>query len=290
MYDQAQKLRRMMLDQQASDAPLPPPRMIAFVGGYDRVGNSTACVAIASAMVRTGERVLLIDGNLQRGSITTMTGVQDPDCCVQDVLAGKVRLGNAFQPGPHGLLVLTSRGESLIQSQYTHAETRRLFEDTANASQLGDLIFLDCSYGDQRLLSPAIQNADRVVVTTTVHEKAVLETYRTIKSLVNRHPALRCDAEGNAGTATIDLLINGADNEQLAAGIAERMQATCQHYLDAEVGYAGWIPSQPDILDVRPDSVAYGLIAAIGARLSSVERSKPGNRKKGDSVEVAKSS
>ena len=262
----------MMLEQQASDAPLLPPRMIAFLGGDDRVGSSTACAAIASSLAQTGERILLIDGDLRRGSIARITGIQDSDCCVQDVLAGNVRLGNAFQPGPHGLLVLPSHGEALFQPQYSPEEIKRLFEDTANASQLGDLIFLDCSHGDQRLLSPAIQSADRLVITTTASEQAVLETYRMIKSLVNRHPTLRCDAGEHAGSAFIDLLVNGADNEQTSAELARRMQATCEQHLDFRPGYAGWIPNQPDLLKIQPDSVSHHLISDIGSRLAKVTK------------------
>ena len=262
----------MMFEQRESDAPLLPPRMIAFLGGDDRVGSSTACVAIASAIARSGERTLLIDGDLRRGSIARITGIQDTDCCVQDVLAGNVRLGNAFQPGPHGLLVLPSHGEALFQPQYSPEEIKRLFEDTANASQLGDLIILDCSHGDQRLLSPAIQSADRLVITTTASEQAVLETYRMIKSLVNRHPALRCEAGEYAGSAFIDLLVNGADNEQAAAELAKRMQATCEQHLDFQPGYAGWIPNQPDLLKIQPDSVSHSLISDIGSRLAKVKK------------------
>ena len=260
MQDQAFQLRRLMMDEQASRTPDLPPKFITVTGGSGQVGNSTLAVAIAARMARSGERILLIDGDLSRGSIARLTGIQDRECCLQDVLDGNTRLCNAFQPGPHGLLVLPSQRASLATPQYSEESLGRLFKDTVKLSPMCDLIILDCGHGEQRLLSASLETTDKLIVTTTTDPQVVTQTYQRLKTLVLNNPKY-CDDQ-----VRFALMVNGAENEQEAADVAKRLNDTTLRFLGLPVEFHGWTPKDDRLLEFRKDSLTNGLLDAIAAR------------------------
>ena len=268
MQDQAYQLRRLIMAENAGRASEFPPKFVAMVGGTHQVGSSTVAVATATRMALKGQRVLLIDGDLHRGAVDRMTGIEDHECSLRDVLDGNTRLWHAFQPGPGGLLVLPAGPSPLFHREYSDDALAWLFKDTMKLAPLGEWMILDCGHGDHRLLSASIETLDRLVVTTTVDEQDVMQTYGLIKGIVDAHPQLKQIEES---PAFVTLVVNGAESELQAEDVATRIQATTKRFLDLPVGYAGWLPNDNRLLEFPESSPTIRLLDSLVGRISQTE-------------------
>ena len=75
MLDQASELRQLVMHAAVDDAPPGDgaPRLVALAGGKGGVGTTTVATNIAAALARQGQRVVLVDADLQRGDVAAAT-------------------------------------------------------------------------------------------------------------------------------------------------------------------------------------------------------------------------
>ncbi|SDQ68391.1 MinD-like ATPase involved in chromosome partitioning or flagellar assembly [Thermostaphylospora chromogena] len=221
---------------QALGQPLPPPQsafsgnvriaaLHSFKGG---VGRTLHGVALADALAQRGERVLLVDADLEAPGITWMFAAQGRrvDFSYEDFLAllhssedgrphDAVTLGAAYLPNQalDGVIVMPAR-RSLLNIAPPRLEPTDLLtpdrsmyyltESLAElAHQLGvRTVLIDLRAGSSELAAPVLLDprVQRVFV-TTVSNQSLYGTIRTIRELGRRAPS-RADDPASVAVIT----------------------------------------------------------------------------------------
>lgn len=87
-----------------------PPRVIVVTSSLPGDGKSTTTANLAIAIAASGQRVVVVDGDLRRPTIASTFNVLE-DVGLTDVLIGQAELDAAIQPwGPSGLLHVLGAG------------------------------------------------------------------------------------------------------------------------------------------------------------------------------------
>src|SRR6185369_7909821 len=80
-------------------------RVISVTSGKRGVGKSSVAVNLAQALAQTGQRVLVLDADLERGDLCRLLGVQAPGGLIQ-VVTGEKRLEEIVLSAGQGLDLL----------------------------------------------------------------------------------------------------------------------------------------------------------------------------------------
>lgn len=112
-----------------------PPRVIVVTSPLPGDGKSTVAANLVAAIERSGEPVVLVDGDLRRPMVASTLGLVD-GVGITDVLTGKISLDEALQrvPGHDGLRVLAAgpippNPSELLGSQAMRNLLARLSQD-----------------------------------------------------------------------------------------------------------------------------------------------------------------
>lgn len=132
--------------QDAEQAPPDKPRQVYVVtSAISGEGKSTVAMNLAMVLSRRGKRVLLLDADLRKASVTEMTGLKDAPHTLQSYLNGK------------------SGWEEVLQKYYRG----RLFVLPASAAESGEQVMrLLSGKHFAQLLQRARQSFDFVVIDT----------------------------------------------------------------------------------------------------------------------------
>ena len=273
MQDQAAELRNLVL-RVSRDYPVyvgPIPRIIVIRGGKEGVGTTTTSVNLAISLTEQGTRVVLLDGDSHRADVARQCNVQ-PDCDIQDVRSGRNSIHEAITPGPAGLQIIPGRdATATLEETEAPAGQERLLSQLASLGKHTDSIVCDCGSSDSILNSQLWQLADHAIIVSTPEADSVMATYAAIKS---HREALRSETR-------ISVLINQVESESEALDVHQRIDQSCQRFLQQGVSLTGYVPkdvavlnnsppSMPVILS-RPSCVAALAIDALAARVMKQE-------------------
>ncbi len=183
-------------------APARPRRVIAVLNQKGGTGKTTTSVQLAAALAEQGERVLLVDLDIQ-GNVGVCLGVEGPRSAA-DVLLGRASIAHCATERSPGLDVLLG-GEALIEVE------RALARDLAGTGRLGEalaaeraysVVIIDCGPSLTQLNTAALQAAHEVLVPVScdylalVGVRQILKVIKRIRSHagLGRRPAhlLRC--------------------------------------------------------------------------------------------------
>ena len=217
---QASSLRRL---QRA------PPRIVSVVSGKGGVGKTFVSTSLALIAAQTGQRVLLIDGDLSLANVDIALGVKTKHH-LGDVLAGKVTLAEAIVPAPNGLFVLPGSAGIANLASMSDDDQRKLLDVLREPLNGFDLVVIDCGAGVGDTVVFFGRAAHESIVVLTPEPTALADAYATIKVLATQ-----------AAVGTIDVVINqpgdgtGRDVFRRLSGVVGRFLPTC-------LRYAGSIP------------------------------------------------
>ncbi len=99
---------RALVQRIASSGYGYPPKVIAVTSTDPREGKTTVALALARAAAQLGQRVVIIDGNLQAPATALMAGIGVPQAGLLETLRGSVPLNSALARDPcSGAFVLS---------------------------------------------------------------------------------------------------------------------------------------------------------------------------------------
>ncbi|HEX4146408.1 MAG TPA: AAA family ATPase [Pirellulales bacterium] len=234
IYDQANELRQLVRSQPhgrlGSDRA---PEIIAVTGAQHGVGTTTVSVNLAMALALAGRRAILVDADLERGTVAQLCGITERSSVI-DVLAGRRSIHEVLLRGPVGVLVVPGVGAPGSPADCSATAQQRLIDQLRGLAVHADVVIIDTGSGRNGFVRRFWQAADAPLVVTTPEPVAIMECYATIKVLL-------------AGTATITVrtLINRAPTVERATEVQLRIASACRRFLGAGAMAAGHVPEEP---------------------------------------------
>jgi flagellar biosynthesis protein FlhG len=236
--DQAAALRKLAVRAPRQARPGTPGAEVIVVGsGKGGVGKSLLSVLFATALVREGRRVLLVDGCQNQGNLHILLGVR-PAGRLEDLLTGEADLQQlpvAVSPGLW-LLPADSGAESLYA--LSRLDQARLHHQLSSLYDGFEAVVVDGGPGIDNVVRVASMNATRLVVVTVPEPTALSDAYALIKIVSLQIPALPAS-----------VLVNRTRSGEEGLAAFERLSLAASRFLGRELGYLGTLPEDDALRD-----------------------------------------
>ncbi len=221
-----------VLDHDLASSPPaapPPTHILAVTSGKGGVGKTFVAANLAAALVRAGERVLVLDADLGLANLDVTLNLF-PKLTLHDVFSGKVALADAIVAAPGGFSVLLA-GSGLVEySRMTPQLREQLHAALATLAPQYDRIVLDTGAGISDVVLYTISLAGSVLVVATPEPTSLTDAYATIKVLATTQ-----------GRRRVGLLVN----QVRRAGEGRRVHAQLQQVVDRFVNPGLNVPGAP---------------------------------------------
>jgi flagellar biosynthesis protein FlhG len=253
--DQAQALRGLMermqaerFDAVAPTAAAPRARSIAVTSGKGGVGKSSLALNLAIALAQLDSPTALFDANLGLGNLDLLCGLNGY-WNLSHVVTGARNLGEIVLEGPGGIQVIPGASGLAEIADWPEAAQADVLRQLAE-----------------------FEHAHHFLVVDT-EPTAIADAYATIKAL------------SGSGVPTLEVLINQCASAEQGTAIADRIRETARTFLRVEVGYAGWIPNDPEVAAAvsrrrpfaigKPDCPASQAVGQLAQRLLDFFKAQP---------------
>ncbi|MCE9526924.1 MAG: AAA family ATPase [Planctomycetales bacterium] len=245
-HDQASRLRSLALRtlRTTSVSPVPSTRTIVVSSGERRLGGTTLAVHLSISLARQGQRVVLVDADLETAGASLLSRVHlSPG--LTDVLTERRNIHEVLQRGPAGIQVLAGSQSASERRLLTDKTAERLMRQLAGLSRHTDVVVLDvpCQEaeprGESQLHGPLVsfwQHADDLLLVTSGDDSAVMNTYALLKSCWSRTVVL----------PRLHIAVNHARDSASASDVHVRLDRSSQRFLKLPLNLAGSLPTSPD--------------------------------------------
>ena len=271
-HDQASRLRSLALRTQrpAPAAHSVAARTIVVSSGERRLGSTTLAVHLSICMARQGQRVVLVDGDLETAGASLLSRVHLAPG-LTDVLAERRNIHEVLQRGPAGIQVLAGSQSASERMLLTDKTAERLMRQLAGLARHTDVVVLDipCQEAEPRgeslNLSPLLsfwQHADDLLLITSGDDSAVMNTYALLKSCWSRTVVL----------PRLQIVVNHARDAAAANDVHQRLDRSTRRFLKLPLMLAGSLPTSPtaasttgvtdDAFDAALDQIAQRLLSS----------------------------
>ncbi len=260
MHDQADELRQLVLQNAVRGRRTPAPRPPLVVIAESSANGEVASLALslATELVHTGGRTVLVDANLTGPLVTTRCQAAAGHELLE-IFAGQRNVHEVLRRGPTGVQLVPGIPTGLAARGVGPVAQQRLLDELARLGPHADYVVLDAGAGFRPSEQMLWQAADLLLLLTQSDASAVMKTYAVIKQL----------AAGQRVPAICTLVQPSAAEDAQAA--QQRLVHACQQFLNLTI-HAGpaWSPEEqpaatssvlPWLTDqvvklARPDSLA----------------------------------
>lgn len=211
--------------------------VVSVVSGKGGVGKTNIAANLAVAAARRGQRVLLVDGDLGLANVDVLLGLVS-NASLADVLDGHACVEEALLAGPRGIRVLPAASGRSALASLSGVAVARLVEFVAELAARFEITFVDAASGIGPAVVQLAAASTRRILVTTAEPTSLADAYALLK-------VLRCDA----GVDTVELLVNNVRHEREALATRERLKRMVTRFLDLDLGWLGWLPRDPQIVE-----------------------------------------
>jgi flagellar biosynthesis protein FlhG len=255
----------------ASVAGLRHDRVMAVTSGSGGVGKKFLVANLAAALVRRGERVLVLDADLGLANLDVVLGIV-PASTLREVFTGAAGLEETVMLAPGGFSVMLAGAGLIEASRLAPAVRAQLVGAIETLAPRYDRILLHTGAGVSDLAQHAVSLASEVLVVVSVEPNAMTEAYAAIKMLAQQqHTLLR-------------LIVNQTGQPGEGAAVSRQLQRVVDRFVTTADGapvaldFLGEVPADPAVRDAMrrrrllleafPDAPAARAVRAIAQRLA----------------------
>jgi len=260
-HDQADELRALTRGAARSTFSLvPAPKMIAVSAGAARLGTTTIAFNLAVALARLGNRTVWIDADLERGGASPWRHAGDDRGTLADVMAGRRTIHEALELGPAGVQSLFGAAAAGASPEPASASQIRFVNELRQLGLHADVVVLDLGCARSEFARRFWKSADLALLLTGADAANVMDSYATIKSLLdgdNRTP--------------VSLGFNFAAADE-AAGAHARIAGACRKFLGVSLPEPLHLAHDPSIAAATAAGRSFVWPAPAGASAEQLER------------------
>ncbi|NQW00055.1 MAG: MinD/ParA family protein [Rhodospirillales bacterium] len=155
--------------------------MIAVASGKGGVGKTWFSITLAHALARSGQRVLLFDGDLGLANLDIQLGLM-PKHDLSSVIGGRLTLNQAIVEYPEGGFdIIAGRSGSGGLANIASSRLQMVGDDLALLSANYDTVLLDLGAGIERTVRQLAHNAKTCIVLLTDEPTSLTDAYAFIK-------------------------------------------------------------------------------------------------------------
>ena len=199
-------------------------RVISVLSGKGGVGKTTLVSNLGTALLKRGENVVIIDGNVTTPNLSLHLGIPFYPVTLHDVLKNDIPIEHAIYSHHTGLRIIPA---SLSAEALKNVNMDKLEKALLNLLDKVDIIIIDSAAGLGKEALAAITVADELIVVTNPELPAVTDALKTIKiaqdngtkvlgAVVNRVKGLKHELSMSEIKSMLEVPIIGIVPEDLA--------------------------------------------------------------------------
>lgn len=224
------------LERSERQAPHRARNLIAVASGKGGVGKTWLAVTLSHALARSGQRVLLFDGDLGLANVDVQLGL-DPQHDLGGVLAGRLRLREAVQAhADGGFDIIAGRSGSGGLAGLAPRQLGGLTGELMALASAYDRVILDLGAGVDRTVRHLASQAATTFVVSTDEPTSLTDAYAFIKLTLKHDP-------GADVRVVVNLAASRHDGERTHA----TLRKACENFLSASPALAGVVRRDPRV-------------------------------------------
>jgi len=239
-----------------------PPRVVCITSGKGGVGKTNLTANMAYALARIGQRVLVLDADLNLANVDVLLGMT-PQWNLHHVLTGEKSLREVMVNGPGGIQILPGSSGILELANLTETQKLYFLSEMEELNQQIDVMLIDTAAGINDNVVYFNLAAQERIVLLTPEPTSLTDAYALIKVLSTRHDVKR-----------FSIVVNQTDSEREALAVFRQISLVCDQFLGTlSLDFLGHIPydkklvaavrGQRLVAEAFPDSLASVRLNAI---------------------------
>lgn len=231
-------------------------KTISITSGKGGVGKTTFLVNLALQLQQSGNRVLILDGDLGMSNVDLFFGKR-VQSNLWDVMTGSKELQDIIVPLDEHIDLISS-GTGLLEYNNLNAFQRRaMLEFTEELNQKYDYMLVDTAPGISENVLYLNYAADEIIVLITPDVGSFTDGYALIKVLNSKHKIKK-----------FNVVANMVQNSQEGLSVFARFEGVTQKFLEVGLNYLGAVPFDLALREER----GQGRLILKAQKLSSLKK------------------
>lgn len=263
----------MRQDSVTAGLPRPPPKVIAITSGKGGVGKTTVTVNLGTALAMSGQRTLLLDGDMSLANIDVLLGLT-PKFNLSHVLEGRCTLEETILEGPAGLKVIPASSGLKKMAELSRAENAGIVNAFSDFQPPVDVLLVDTGAGIADTVLTLSAASQEIIVVVTNDPASITDAYALIKVLSREH-----------GVNRIQVLANQVANLGEARELYTGLERVVERFLNVTLVFLGAIPhdewlraairKQRPVVDLYPSAPSAIAFQALAKRTEAWQPGLP---------------
>ena len=220
---------------QGGETSLKRAGVVCVASGKGGVGKSVIASNLACLRAAAGERVCLVDFDAGLANAHLLFGLA-PQHDLGSVLDGTVTAEAALIEGPAGLHILSGGVGRARLANPTRRELGHLFTALRSLEESHDLVVVDHGAGLGYAVIAHLAAARSFLLVTNPEVTALSDAYAVFKR-----------AQAVNGDVRAGVVINRAEDREVALAAYERLATVSKRFLGRELELAGWVQTDPEV-------------------------------------------
>ncbi|SFK71340.1 flagellar biosynthesis protein FlhG [Nitrosomonas aestuarii] len=223
LHNQATGLRDLVSLQTNTSA-----RVITVTGGTKGVGKTTVSVNLASALARSGKRVLLIDENACPNNISSRLGLK-ARFDLMHVINQDKKLDQVILRGPENIFVLSALRGIHALPKLDVTDQQKLIKCFSQLTESIDVILIDAAMGGETHVLPLSLASEQVLVVVSGSKTSLMGAYALIKMMSKEYAKKH-----------FLIFVNKTDAGLASQTVFEDFSGVARTYLSVSLEFAGF--------------------------------------------------
>lgn len=173
-------------------------RVISVISGKGGVGKTTVSINLATALMGLGERVLLVDADLETPCVSVHLGTPSVPITLTSAIKGKHHIDDTVYVHSTGLRVVPA---SLAMHNFTKTNITKLGKAIDALKKKADIIVIDSPPGIGNIVRMILSKSDQTIIVTNPELPALSDAIKAAK-LAEHHE-----------TTVLGVVVNKVDYE-----------------------------------------------------------------------------